>query len=352
MISLAIKITNKICKEQVKKMKLNTKKILELIHNSSFSGVVSVRNNEETILEMEKGYRDRVNHLPNEIDTRFGIASGTKLFTALGIMKLVEEEKISLDDKAFQYVPHSFPTYDQSVTIKHLLTHTSGLPDYLDDEATEINLSVPWYELEKPKDYLEILPQTPMRFTPGERFEYNDSGFILLAVIIEEITGDYHRYIEENILEKAKMTSSGFYRMNELPENTALGYLEEEISNVRTNVYALPIIGGGDGGMFSSVEDMHRFWHAFANGDIVSKQTVELMLQPHAKGNELFYGLGVWLKETSGQYYPIIIGQDPGVSFESGYDIIHSHTFVIISNTEYGVWPIARQIEMELDFLK
>ena len=196
------------------------------------------------------------------------------------------------DDKVFDIVPRSFPTYDKSVTIKHLLTHSSGIPDYYDEELMEagvdIKLSIPNYDLNKPSDYLEIMPDKKMKFAPGKAFNYNNSAFVLLAVIIELLTGDYHLWIEKEVLQKARMISSGFFKMDQLPTNTAIGYLETDKSSNKSNIYQLPIIGGGDGGMYTTVKDMDRFWDAFLEGEIVNsniEKTNKLIEQLTAQFN-------------------------------------------------------------------
>jgi CubicO group peptidase (beta-lactamase class C family) len=161
-------------------------------------------------------------------------------------------------------------------------------------------------------------------------------------VIIEQITGDFHRFIEDNILRKAHMDDSGFFRMDDLPINTAIGYIDASKESLRTNLFSLPIIGGGDGGMFISVTDVHRFWQAFMNGEIISQSSVEAMITPYAKGNQWHYGYGLWLKPSGEAMVPVMVGQDIGVSFESGYDKILDLSYVMVSNYENDVWPISK----------
>lgn len=330
-------------------MKIDIKKIDELLEEIDFSGVVYVRQQESVLYQQARHFRDRRNQLKNTLDTRFGIASGTKLITALGIMKLVELGRIKLDDPAFSYIPQSFKTYDQTVTIKQLLSHTSGLPDYFDeDEVSEFSsfqVSVPWYLLKKPSDYLAVMPQKEMKFKPGTAFNYNNSGFIFLAMIIEFVTGDYYRWIEDAVFKPAKMTESGFFLFNQLPSNTANGYVDLKDGNYRTNVFDLPIRGGGDGGMFTTAKDIDSLWTQLFKGDIVSKETVEKMIEPVHTSAGLSYGLGVWLKQKDGGYYPLIIGEDSGVSFQSEYRYDVDVVYVVLSNTQEGAWPIVKQFK-------
>lgn len=331
-------------------MEMATNKKLEEfvneIHSPEFSGVIYVSQENELIIEDCNGYLDRPNELKINVNTRFAIASGTKIFTALGIMKLVEEGKLLLDEKAFKFIPKQFSKYNDDITIRHLLTHTSGLPDYYDEdelkEGVEAKLTIPNYELEKPSDYLEVLPNKEMKFQPGEDFNYNNSAFVLLAIIIEQLTGDYYRWIETKVLQPAEMASSGFFKMNQLPKNTALGYVEIIDGTYKSNIFDLPIIGGGDGGMYTTAKDMNHFWDSFMNGKIVRKDIVEKMITPHAQSDNIFYGLGVWLEKKEGYYLPMLYGQDPGVSFESGYNPIIKRTHTIISNTDSGAWKLSK----------
>lgn len=114
-----------------------------------------------------------------------------------------------------------------------MLTHTSGVPDYYDEEKIEdfdnFSVGVPWYELKGPHDYLSLLPDEAMKFPPGERFSYSNSGYILLGILIEEITGrPYRDFIEKEIFTSIGMERSGYFAMNQLPEGTAFGYVESE----------------------------------------------------------------------------------------------------------------------------
>jgi CubicO group peptidase (beta-lactamase class C family) len=323
---------------------INIELLKEKIESTDFSGIVSIHKKGQTVLEITKGYLDWANQIPINRNTRFGIASGTKLFTALGIMRLVEEGKCQLDDLAFEYIPVKYSEYDQSITIRHLMTHMSGIPDYLDEDKIDdfgsFFVEKPWYALEKPSDYLSIMPNETMRFKPGTDFAYNNSGFVFLAVIIEVLTGDYHQWIQKEVLDRANMKASGSFRLDALPANTAMGYKVLDKDLMQTNVYHLPVIAGGDGGLFVSVDDMIDFWKSLFNGKIIHKDLLKDMLTPYHKSDGLSYGLGLWLEQTKLGYIPIIIGEDCGVSFQSGYNPYTEEIYTVISNTQTGAWPL------------
>src|SRR5262245_25050519 len=229
-----------------------------------FSGVVSIRQRGAVLYERAVGYADRSNKIENTIDTRFGIASGTKFFTALAIGKLIEDQKLSFSTKVKDCIALSFPHYSPEITIRHLLTHTSGIPDYYDEENIadfdNFTLSTPWYALKGPSDYLAVFPDQPMKFAPGERFSYSNGGYILLGVVIEELTGlKYQDFVERAIFKPIGMQRSGYFASNKLPEKTAFGYVEEA-DGWRTNIFNLPIVGASDGGAYTTVHDIDLLW--------------------------------------------------------------------------------------------
>lgn len=322
------------------------KKIVDRIKKTSFSGVAGIYINKQCFLEQASGYLDIPNKISNNINTKFGIASGTKFFTALGILRLIEDGKLKLSDKVFEIISYNYPTYDKSINIEHLLTHSSGLPDYYDEDLVEDFTTYsftdkPYYELLKPTDYLHCMPNSKMKFEPGTKFNYNNSGYVFLAMIIEIITGDYHLWIKKEVLEKACMNDSGFFLLNKLPANTATGYVSTNNNGLcETNVYALPIIGGGDGGMFTTLHDMNSFWYSLFDGKIISNELLNEVLKPHMKDDNIYYGYGVWLVKKDNDYIPFIEGGDVGVTFKSFYDYRKSLLYTIISNADEGLYQI------------
>ena len=177
-------------------------------------------------------------------------------------------------------------------------------------------------------------------FAPGEKFAYNNSGYIIVAIIIEKVTGSYHEAVAKRVLDPAGIKDGGFFRSDDLPDNTALGYLE----NGRTNVFHLPVIGTGDGGIYLTLDDVSSFWKALFAGEMVTMESVEQMTTPTHMGDDgQGYGLGFWLKE--GGDHAALVGMDPGVSFRSTYRKSTEDMYVIMSNTSSGVWPISRALD-------
>jgi CubicO group peptidase (beta-lactamase class C family) len=313
-----------------------------------FSGAISISERGNTIFEQAYGYANRSDLIKNQTDTRFGTASGTKGFTALAIGKLIQEGKLSLDTKAVEYVSMPVPNVSADVTIRHLLTHTSGIGDYYDEEEVddyeEFFVEIPWYETKGPKDYLPLFKK-PMKFMPGERFSYCNGGYILLGVIIEEISGlPYRQYVEEQIFAPCGMTDSGYFAMNALPERTAYGYMKTD-TGWKTNIFNLPIIGASDGGAFTTVGDMRKFWRALLAGNVLQTDLLESFFTPYqraeSEGEHMYYGHGFWNYNAPGkESIPRLVGCDAGVSFFSQIQRSKERITTIISNTMNGVWPL------------
>jgi len=321
---------------------------------TKFSGAIYVRQGEQILYQKAFGYAERSNRIPNSLDTRFVIASGTKFFTALAIGKLIESGKLDFSSKIAELIPWDFQHYSREITVRQLLTHTSGIPDYYDEEKVDdfdnFTVDVPWYELKGPRDYLSVFPDEAMKFPPGERFSYSNSGYILLGILIEEITGiPYQEFVEKEIFAPVGMGRSGYFAMNRLPEGTAFGYVEDE-GGWRTNIYNLPIIGASDGGAYTTLHDIENLWDAFWGYKILSKEMVEIFTAPHVdvtgEGANKFYGHGIWIRKGAGlDTEEYIEGADAGVSFYSGVTRANNLLVTVISNTSDGVWPILRAID-------
>ena len=327
------------------------------INANAFSGVVSIRQQSRVLYERAAGFADRSSHVANALDTRFGIASGTKFFTALAIGKLIAAQKLAFSTKLKDCLDLNFHQYSPEITIQHLLTHTSGIPDYYDEEKVSdfdhFTVNRPWYELKGPRDYLAVFPDEPMKFPPGTRFSYSNSGYILLGIVIEELTGlKYQDYVEQAIFKAIGMYRSGYFALNQLPEKTALGYIEEA-GTWRTNIYNLPIIGASDGGAYTTIDDLATLWKAFWGNEILPRELVEVYATSYVKaemeGERTYYGHGLWIEENAAGVSEVYMtGCDAGVSFRSSVKRDTELQVTVISNTTHGAWPVLRDIESAL----
>jgi CubicO group peptidase (beta-lactamase class C family) len=186
-----------------------------------------------------------------------------------------------------------------------------------------------------------VLDGRPQEFPPGERFSYSNGGFVVLALVAERASGTtFHDLVRTQVCEPAGLRHTGFLRSDELPGDAATGYLFAD--GLRTNVHHLPVIGSGDGGIFSTLDDVHTLWRALFEGRIVSPANLDAMTRPRsdvAKERNR-YGLGFWLAPEG----PAVIleGYDAGVSFRSVHDPGADLTHTVVSNWTDGAWPTAR----------
>jgi CubicO group peptidase (beta-lactamase class C family) len=322
-----------------------------LAAQTRFSGVARVDRCGRVELEKAYGFADRGHEIPNTIDTQFAIASGSKGLTALTLVSLIEDGALQLTTTARSVLGANLPLIDDDVTIEHLLSHRSGIGDYLDEDAghavTDYVMPVSVHELATTEQYLAVLGGHPMAFPSGERFAYCNSGYVVLALIAERASGvAFHDLVRQRVCAPAGMDDTEFLRSDELPGRAALGYLTED--SPRTNVFHLPVRGSGDGGMYSTAADISALWSAFFGGRIVSMEWVAEMVRPRSEVPEESrrYGLGFWLDASSDVVK--LEGCDAGVSFRSVHDPASKTTRTVISNTSEGAWAIARLLDEQL----
>jgi CubicO group peptidase (beta-lactamase class C family) len=320
-----------------------------LAAQTDFSGVALVDRDGRVELAKAYGLAHRGFEIPNELDTRFGIASGAKGFTALAVVSLIEEDVLELSTTARSVLGRDLPLIDDRVTVEQLLAHRSGIGDYFDEDADwkleDYVLPVPVHELAGTEDYLAVLDGHASKFAPGERFAYCNGGFVVLALIAERASGvPFHELVAQRVCRPAGLTDTEFLRSDELPGRTATGYVEVD-GEWRTNVFHLPVRGSGDGGIYSTAADIGSLWQALFAGRIVSAEWVAEMVRPRsdAPAHSKRYGLGFWLHPSSDAV--ILEGCDAGVSFRSLHDPGPRTTLTVISNTSNGAWPIARYLE-------
>jgi CubicO group peptidase (beta-lactamase class C family) len=320
-----------------------------IVSETGFSGVVRIDRSDRIVLARAYGLAHRGFGIPNELDTRFAIASATKGLTALAVVSLIEEGRLELSTTARSVLGRDLPVIDDDVTIEHLLSHRSGIGDYLDEEAeSDVNdyvMPVPVHELARTEDYVAVLDGHATKFAPGERFAYSNGGYVVLALIAERVGGiPFHDLVRQRVCQPAGMRDTEFLRSDALPARTAVGYLEIE-GVWRTNVFHLPVRGSGDGGIYSTAADIRSLWKAFFAGRIVSKDWVAELVRPRSDvhSESMRYGLGFWLHASTDA--AILEGCDAGVSFRSVHDPGSRVTRTVISNTSDGAWPITRYLD-------
>jgi CubicO group peptidase (beta-lactamase class C family) len=316
-----------------------------------FCGVVRVDRATGTELARAYGLADRGHRIPNTVDTLFATASGTKGFTALAAMSLVEKGTLDLTTTARSVLGKDLPLIADDVTVEHLLAHRAGIGDYLDEDSIEdiadYVMPVPVHELATTEQFLAVLGGHGTVFRAGERFAYNNGGYVVLALIAERASGvGYHDLVRTLVCEPAGMDDTGFLRSDELPGRAALGYLTAD--GPRTNVFHLPVLGSGDGGAYTTVADLGSFWTALYAGRIVSPERVAEMTRARSDVPEesYRYGLGFYVAGTGDAVW--LTGYDAGVSFFSQHDPASGTTCSVISNWTDGAWPIVEVLDESL----
>ena len=307
----------------------------------SFSGAVGIERHGD-LRCFAYGFADRAHEVANTADHRFGIASGTKTLTAVGVLSVVADGLLDLDTPVREWLGDELPLVDDRATPRMLLHHRSGIGDYFSEDADpgklDYAMRVPVHTLDGSGGYRRALEGFPQKFVPGTEFSYCNSGYVLLAVLLERATGlTYSDVIAERVTGPAGMTRTEFLRMDSLPGDAAVGYLFAD--GLRTNVLHLPVVGFGDGGVFTTVEDVHRFWAALADGRFGHGVLPMMTTSPPVSDGK--YGMGMWLDGPPGSMS--MEGMDAGASFRSTR-FADGTTFSVLSNTTDRAWAIAEYL--------
>ncbi|HUV30416.1 MAG TPA: serine hydrolase domain-containing protein [Acidobacteriota bacterium] len=343
-------------------MKLDIQRLADCIENQAepepFSGVVYLTKGAEVLFERACGFAIKSESIINKIDTRFQMASGCKIFTGVAICQLVESGKLGFDSLLSENIDAEFPNYSPDITIHQLLTHSSGITSYFEEDVDPdyeaLWRNTPIYNIRSPKDFLPLFQSKHMKFSPGEKFEYNDAGFILLGLVVESITGiDFSEYIRQNVFNPAGMRDSGYFSTDQLPERTAYAYIKKNDGTWRTNFFAVPITGAPDGGAYTTAPDMAKFWRALLEGrllgDEMTGQMMEAKIVSLSDPTSSHYGYGVWIDQSDGKKRKVlVVGYDPGVAMKSACYLDESVTLTVMGNTSEALWPMYRKIEMML----
>lgn len=325
------------------------------LFDANFRGIIYLVQNGKVLYESVTGFADLSNEIPNTIDTRFASASAGKVFVAVGILQLIEQGKIKFEDTLGKFLDMPLNAIDPDVTVRQLLTHTSGVPDYFDEsvmeEYEELWADYPNYKIRHNSDLLPLFIDKPMMYPKGEKFQYNNSGYVLLAMIIEKVTGmEFDAYLKERIFDVCGMESTGYYELDRLPAKCANNYIYCQDSNdYRTNIFSVDAKGTGAGGAFITVRDIVRFWAGLLEGKLIAKALVSEMLKKQSGDGidveEGYYGYGVWvIDHPDGKDFVYFQGCDPGVSFLSEYNPNNGMISVLVSNYGDNVWKEMRKI--------
>lgn len=323
--------------------------------DKDFRGNAYIVQNGNVLLNYCGGFADLANEIPNRIETRFASASMGKAFVAVGILQLIESGKLRFEDTLGELLVFDLKSIDSDVTVKQLLNHTSGVPDYFDesvmDDYEALWTDYPNYRIRHNRDMLPLFIDKPMMYPKGEKFQYNNSGYILLAMIIEKIAGmDFDEYLQKNVFDKCCMSSTGYFAFDRLPSKCANSYIYcPETEDFRTNIYSVGAKGTGDGGAFVTVEDIVKFWNGLIRHELLSEELVSAMFSKQSGDGkhpeEGYYGYGVWIIDNPSESdFVYIQGCDEGVSAISEYNPGNGMITVMLSNYGDNVWSRMRKI--------
>lgn len=248
-----------------------------------------VSRNGQIIYKKAFGMANLELNAPMQIDNVFWIASMGKQFTATAILQLVERGKLKLNDEITKFIP-DYPTQGNKITIEHLLTHTSGIHNFSGIKDPEKKLAFDC----TPNEVIDFFKNLPMKFAPGTKWEYSNSGFFLLGYIIEKVTGkSYGEYLEENLLKPAGMSNSLFASNKKIVKNRVGSYsvgetgFENSRSLNRTHIYSA-------GAIQSTVEDLFKWHQAVHSYKLVKKEIMDKAFTRYKlnDGKEVDYGYG------------------------------------------------------------
>ena len=219
---------------------------------NQFSGSVLIARDGQIIISKGYGMANYKYEIPNDSQTKFRIASLTKQFTAMAIMMLEEKKLLSIEDYLTKYIP-DYPDGDK-IKILHLLTHTSGIPDHTEFPDFNQDRRVYQYDITRT---IETFKNMPLEFTPGEKFKYSNSGYILLGYIIEKVTRtSFENFIDQNIFKPLNMIHSGFERTGKVIKYHANGYALNGNEIIKA-AYRDISNANASGALYSTIDDLY-----------------------------------------------------------------------------------------------
>ena len=341
--------------------------------NEPFFGVVLVSNDEgEDIFVRCCGYANRPWKVANSRDTRFRIASVGKMHTAVAVLQLVERGLLSLEAGIVQLLELEDTRISNRVTIRHLLTMTSGIADWIDESPTSrwnwesLKRTTPPYLLREAADYLPLFVNRQPRFPPGESWAYCNANYVLLGMAIEKASGlPYPGYMRQNIFLPTGMADTDFLPADAASDRVAEGYVpvlddDRNLVGWKSNVYDLTIEGGADGGSTSTADDLIRFSRLLRRGKITGANFLKEMLTPTVEmpfsprlGYRWWYGYGVEI--VSDMVGNIIRwghgGEEPGASCRLSHYPQFGLDVAIMGNATECSGPLAMRISKIIENL-
>lgn len=257
-----------------------------------FSGVVHIQQGDCILFQGAYGYADRSWHIPNQLETRFRIASISKMFTAVAVLQLIQAGNLTLETHIGEILDLENTLIPPQVNLYHLLTMTAGIADWFDESGDweanweALRIRHPLYLLRENRDYLPLFIHQEPEFLPGEKHKYSGASYILLGLAIEKVSGmTYKDFVRHNVFAKAGMQASDFIALDEPASNVAEGYIpirdsQDSIRGWKKNIYSVTPEAAADGGATSTAADLVRFTQVLRNGQLLSPEWTQAILNP------------------------------------------------------------------------
>lgn len=305
------------------------------------SASVAILRREDTLLWAAHGYADLEDQVPASLSTVYRIGSITKQFTAAAILQQVERGAISLDDDVAKYVPE-YSSRGKRVTIRQLLNHTSGIRDINDlGDAFSRTLRVDLPQ----KDVLALIRDQPFNFEPGSSWSYNNTGYYLLGVILERVTGiPYADYIRDNVARPAGLVATTYCDTRGLIPHRARGYDAVGLDFLNATYMSMNLFSAV--GLCSTAGDLVTWARALRGGKVISRESYGLMTTPEGAAASASppYGFGVWVIESDGRRYVSHLGLLAGFNAVLSQSS-DSMTIAVLTNTSgYGASTLGAQL--------
>jgi CubicO group peptidase (beta-lactamase class C family) len=328
-----------------------------------FSGAALVWRDGAPVFGYAGGVAHRGHGVPVTATTRFGVASLSKPVTAITVLRLVERGLVGLHQPLIEILPPEqlISAITPEHTLYHLLSHTSGLPDYIDDnDETDSSWiaafdRVPLHRMRRPADLIPLMADLPAVAPPGTVTTYLNSGFVFVGLVIEAVTGrPFGDVSMEEVIRPAGMVDTSHETFEEEPARLATGYVTDDgpFEGWRSNMLTIPSVPMPDGGMITTTTDLARLFDALLGGRLVSAETLAEMTRPQGPPNgddpERF-GLCLQTVMVDGEVR--IIGHgggDPGVSAILAHHLREGITVVALCNQDRGAWAAKGRLEAEL----
>jgi CubicO group peptidase (beta-lactamase class C family) len=296
------------------------------VSKGHFMGSVLVARDGRVLLSRGYGKADLEWQILNSPNTKFRLASVSKQFTAACILLLAERGKLKLDDPVSMYVPDA-PAAWKSITIFYLLTHTSGLHDFMSDPGNP-DLS---YKPTTPEQLLARFRDKPLEFSPGARFKYSNSGYVVLGYVIEKVSREtYAKFVQDNIFRPLGMRDSGYDSMSAIIERRAIGYIPGANGLTKAPYFDNSVIYSA-GGLYSTTQDLLRWEMALFGGKILSAASLATMTTPFKDG----YALGLMVRHApNGDRIIFHDGKTEGFGADLEYIPADKVTVVVLANMD------------------